>query len=254
MHRNVFDSEWGAGKYATSRPGVHAKIVERIRESLSIPGSVELAVDVGCGTGMSTRTLGRIARRVIGVDPSQFMLAEAERAGGGACYIRGSAEALPLPGGCADLVTMSQVYHWCETEKLLSEAARILVPGGWLIVYDSYFSPTEGGLAGLLQWMNTELWRGYPVPPRVALPDPANFFHPAFELVRVEVVEQSIPMDGDRFTAFVLTQSRTLAAVDWGGANLGGLERTLRERVSALFGAEEVPIPFVGPVCFLRRN
>lgn len=102
--------------------------------------------------------------------------------------------------------------------------------------------------------MNSELWRDYPVPQRAALPEPTGCFHEAFVLAHVENLKQSVPMDRDGFTAFVLTKSRSLAAVEWGGASLESLARARRERASALFGTDCMQIPFSGPIYLLRRN
>ena len=254
MRPNVFDSDRAAADYAKSRPDVHSAVVRRIGERIALRGMLDLAVDVGCGTGMSTRCLRGIARRAVGIDPSRAMLAAARRAGGGESYILGAAEALPIRGDCADLVTVSQAYHWCHERDLLDEAARVLVPDGWLVVYDSFFSPREGPLAELLAWINSDLWRGHPVPDRGDLPDPDRISHPALQLMLVENLVQTIPMDGAQFSAFLLTQSRSLAAIDWAGARYEELERALRERIVALVGTDAVPIPFSGPIFFVRRG
>ena len=255
VQRNVFDSDWAAARYAQGRPDVHTQIVNRIRERLRLApaGLLDLAVDLGCGTGMSTRSLRSIARHCIGVDPSTAMLSQAKRSGG-ASFIRAAAESLPLQSGCADLATICQAYHWCDAEALLKEAARILVPSGWLVVYDSFFSPHEGALAELHDWLISELWRDYPIPERGALPDPERFSHAAFALAQAEDFEQSIPMDRDRLAAFLLTQSRLLAAVAWAGARFDDLEAALRRRLSALVGSSAIEVPFTGPIYFFRKR
>ena len=74
--------------------------------------AVSLVIDLGCGTGRFSGLLAaHFGVRVIGVDPSQKMLDQARRkhATGNVVYRQGSAEALPLADGCADLVFMSMV-------------------------------------------------------------------------------------------------------------------------------------------------
>src|SRR5262249_61421170 len=103
-------------------------------------------------------------------------------------------------------------------------------------------------------WLTSELWRDYPIPDRGALPDPERFSHAAFARVQAEHFEQSIPMDCDRLTAFLLTQSRSLAAVAWAGARIDDLEAALRRQTSALVGSKAVEVPFAGPVCLWQTS
>ena len=98
-------------------------------------GRPALVVDLGSGTGLSTRAwLGR-AGRVVGVEPDGEMRAVAE-AEGGAEYLAGDSTATGLPAGCADVVTCSQSLHWMEPEPTFAEIARILRPGGVFAAYD----------------------------------------------------------------------------------------------------------------------
>jgi SAM-dependent methyltransferase len=94
-----------------------------------------LVVDLGSGTGLSTRAWAGRAARVVGVEPHADMRAVAE-AQGGAEYVDGDSGATGLPDACADLVTCSQSLHWMEPEPTFAEAARILRPGGVFAAYD----------------------------------------------------------------------------------------------------------------------
>jgi SAM-dependent methyltransferase len=92
-------------------------------------------VDVGCGTGISTRAFAAAGLRAIGVDPNASMLAEARAAGGGPEYREGEAAATGLPDRCADLVVAAQAFHWFEPGLVLAEFRRLLRPGGWAAVF-----------------------------------------------------------------------------------------------------------------------
>jgi SAM-dependent methyltransferase len=95
-----------------------------------------LVVDLGSGTGLSTRAWVGRAERVVGVEPDERMRAVAEAHGGGAEYVAASASATGLPDGCADIVTCSQSLHWMEPEPTFAEVGRVLRPGGVFAAYD----------------------------------------------------------------------------------------------------------------------
>jgi SAM-dependent methyltransferase len=95
----------------------------------------ELVVDLGCGTGLSTRAWSGLAGGVVGIEPNAAMLAAAEPAAGVA-YREAFAQRTGLPDDGADIVTCSQSFHWMEPEPTLAEAARILRGGGVFAAYD----------------------------------------------------------------------------------------------------------------------
>ncbi|MDY7104391.1 MAG: methyltransferase domain-containing protein [Actinomycetota bacterium] len=108
-------------------------------------GRVGHAVDLGCGTGLSTRWLAGLAGRVTGVEPSADMRAVAAAAGGGAIsYQEGWSHASGLDDACADLVVAVQALHWMEPTSTLAEVARILRPGGIFAAIDCDWPPMVG--------------------------------------------------------------------------------------------------------------
>ncbi len=96
--------------------------------------------DLGCGTGSLTATLAPFVRRVIAVDSSANMLAAARRRLDGVTNVdirQGELEAVPVESAEVDAAVMSLVLHYiAEPAKALGEAARVLRPGGRLIVVD----------------------------------------------------------------------------------------------------------------------
>ena len=104
------------------------------------PGTSLTVVDLGCGTGKGSRVLATLGHEVDAVDPSDGMLVALEAARATlppatAARLRshrGGAEAIPLPDGMADAVTVFQAWHWFDAEVAVLECARVLRPGGWL--------------------------------------------------------------------------------------------------------------------------
>jgi ArsR family transcriptional regulator len=104
-------------------------------------------VDIGTGTGRMLALFGGEARHALGVDRSPEMLRLARvklaEAGLAAAELRqGDMYSLPLPSGSADTVIIHQVLHYAQQPAAaVAEAARLLAPGGRLLVID--FAPHE---------------------------------------------------------------------------------------------------------------
>ncbi|KAB7738895.1 metalloregulator ArsR/SmtB family transcription factor [Parvibaculum sedimenti] len=104
-------------------------------------------VDLGTGTGRILELIGANAETGIGIDLSPEMLGLArthlEQAGADHCSVRqGDLYDLPLQDETADLVTLHQVLHYLdEPAAAVAEAARVLKPGGRLLIAD--FAPHE---------------------------------------------------------------------------------------------------------------
>jgi len=81
-------------------------------------------VDLGCGTGISTRLFATTGHPVIGIDPNADMLATA-RAEGAQEYRIGTSEHTGLPDACADLIIAAQAFHWFHLDRTFAELERI---------------------------------------------------------------------------------------------------------------------------------
>jgi SAM-dependent methyltransferase len=96
--------------------------------------------DLGCGTGQLIAALAPFVATVVGVDESATMLAAARRrldGIGNAELHEGSLESLPLAARSLHAAVLSLVlHHAVEPVEVLREAARVLRPGGRLLVID----------------------------------------------------------------------------------------------------------------------
>ena len=105
-------------------------------------GPFSLMVDLGTGSGRMLELFSSRVRRGVGIDRSPDMLKVARHKLAGQAHSHlsielGSVEDTGLEDGCADLVTLHQVLHYLdEPGAVLAEAARILAPGGRLLVAD----------------------------------------------------------------------------------------------------------------------
>ena len=115
--------------------------VERaIGESLG-PSALGRLVDIGTGTGRMIELFGPKAALAIGIDRSSEMLRLArvklEAAGIQSSLRQGDMYALPLADQMADSIIIHQVLHYAHSPAAaIAEAARVLAPGGTLLVVD----------------------------------------------------------------------------------------------------------------------
>ena len=111
---------------------------ERLREVLDLaqPQPADLALDVATGTGNTALALAPFVRRVVGLDLTREMLAHAsrltkERSVANADWVLGDASRLPFASDSFDVYTVRAApHHFTDFDGFLSEALRVLKPGG----------------------------------------------------------------------------------------------------------------------------
>ncbi len=117
-----------------------------VREALS-DARIDTLLDLGTGTGRMLEMFAPDIERGVGIDLSPDMLgvarANLERAGIRNCTVRqGDIYALAMPRDSFDAVIVHQVLHFLDDgARALREAARVLKPGGRLLVVD--FAPHD---------------------------------------------------------------------------------------------------------------
>ena len=99
---------------------------------------VGTAVDVACGTGRHAAHLAELGHQVIGVDSSPRMLDMARAKVPRGSFHVGDLHNLPVPDGHADVVVCGlALTHIPDLGAALTESARILRPGGHLVISDA---------------------------------------------------------------------------------------------------------------------
>jgi ubiquinone/menaquinone biosynthesis C-methylase UbiE len=252
---NFFAFKSAAERYERGRPFFHPFVINRFRELFPFGERIARALDVGCGTGLSTVALTEIARRIVGVDASPMMLTRAV-ADARIAYAVAVAEHLPFGESEFDLLTLSQVCHWLDRERFFSEARRVLRPDAWLLVYDAYFSREPAENPDFQAWHRTVYLQRYPSPARswFALTD-AEAEAVGFRLHRAERLSHTIAFTLEGLVDYLLSQSNIIAAVEDGTEELGAVRGWLNAGLRPFFAAQrEVGFTFSIPVWYLQSN
>ena len=124
---------------------LHHRIADRTADlaltCVPAPGRI---LDAGCGTGY---LLGRLAARapqaeaLAGIDAAAAMIEVARSAAADdrLRFVVGTAERLPWPAASFDLVVSTTSFdHWADQRAGLAQCARVLAPGGCLVLADLF--------------------------------------------------------------------------------------------------------------------
>jgi len=174
------------GKYRMSTPTVIVdKIMDYLKDGKSTPFT--RYVDVGCGSGQSTRGFAPYFQQVIGQDISETQIQEARKleTNSNVSYTVGRAENLRCEDESCDLVNAGSAAHWFDLPKFFKEAERILVPNGALCMYG--YGDGElfyQGCADGLRKPVAEMFRRM-----------SAFWHPKLDLVKTHYSTVMLPFD-----------------------------------------------------------
>lgn len=237
--------------YDRGRPYHHPRSLARLH---ALVGDAPLgrALDLACGTGMSTVALSDLAAFVVGVDASPEMLGVARRAPN--CgYLLAHAEHLPFPDAFFDAATCCSGVHWFDQLSFFDELRRVLRPGGWVGLYDHYFMGEMLDVPAFAQWVRVALER-YPLPPRnPQVGDPHSLSPLGFEAVDDEFFVDDIALTHEQFCDYQLTISTFVTAAERGTPR-SELRAWLLESTAPLFAdAPTRTVRFLGSITCSRR-
>jgi SAM-dependent methyltransferase len=251
---NFFSSKSAAERYPKGRPYFHPNVVNRIINFLSLNEPLSRAIDVGCGTGLSTIALKEIAREVVGVDASIEMIALAERDPRIEYFVAGG-EQLPFRDAGFDLMTLSQAFHWLDREKFLEEASRVLRASGWLTVYDNYFLGQMEESAAFHEWFRENYPKRFPAPARAKLTfSEEDCENAGFHLFGHEHYPNSTRFSLTGLVDYLLSHSNVIAAVEYGVEDIAEVRRWLIENIKPFYvELSEAGLLFNGVIWYLQN-
>ena len=251
---NYFDPQSAAERYAKGRPYFHSQVISRIKAYLSLAEPVSRAIDVGCGTGLSTIALKEIARHIVGVDSSAEMIALAPT-DPYIEYFVSPAEKLPVQDNVFDLMTLCSVFHWINRTEFFAEARRVLRSQGWLIVYDNYFSAQMQENAGFQTWAREHFLTKYPSPPRARVGfDAEDSEKEGFHFLGQQDYQNVVSFSVESLVDYLVTQSNIIVTVEGGRERIEDVREWLTENIAPFFGSRiNATFVFRGPIWYLRK-
>lgn len=145
----MYESPLLAHNYSKYRPTYPQTLWDKIFAFAEKHGTgFTMALDLACGTGLSTLGLCSHYQRTVGVDISKAQLECAQEKisnqperYGNVEFILSTASQIPIKNESADLVTCATAWHWLDPNTVFPEVDRVLKKPGSLAVY-SYCTPT----------------------------------------------------------------------------------------------------------------
>lgn len=171
-------------------------------------------------------------------------------------YVCAQAETLPFPDAGFPLITVSMAFHWFDRDRFLTEANRLLAPGGWLVLYGYNYTKSMRDEPGFATWVSEQLLQRYPLGARNGTPvtDDELTGHGLAPRGRTEFTEfRSYSLDG--YTRNVLTHSYVISRVEGGQETLEDATKWLRAGLAPFFrDATERDFEFSGWMTWVQKS
>lgn len=248
----LFSAKETATGYATDRPYSHPVVISSIKSYLHLTHKFPLALDVGCGAGMSSLALLEIADNVVGVDSSEAMINSAIQ-NDNIQYFHCTAEQMPFDRKF-DLVTLAGSINWIDRGRFFSEARRVLKDENYVVIYDN-------DILGIMQedkrfegWYSDEFSGRFPRPPRDESPllkEEAMEY--GFEFEKTEDYTNPIQFDLNSFIKYLFTLSNITSVPEHEAGRAAHIQEWLNGALAPFFAFSRKTIIFGGYIWYLKK-
>lgn len=238
---NYFNSKTAAERYSKGRPDFHSNTIKHIKDYLHFDKKIKNALDIACGTGLSTKALLEIADNVYGTDISSEMLKFALHPDK-INYSIALAEQQSFADNFFDLITVSSGVHWFDIDKFLIEANRLLKSKSWLVLYENYFISEMVGNKNFTNWFPNIYLKKFPSPPHnngYAWTN-ENLNAKNFNFITEERFKNSVPLTKKQLALYFTTQSNITVAVERNQTTYEQVENWLERELASFFENDDV--------------
>jgi ubiquinone/menaquinone biosynthesis C-methylase UbiE len=237
---NHFNAKTAAERYSKGRPDFHSNTIKYIKDNLCLDNKLDKALDIACGTGLSTKALLEIAEHVYGTDASREMLNYAPQSDK-INYSVASAENQPFSDNFFDLITVSSGVHWFDIDKFLAEANRLLKNKSWLVLYENHFISEMVGNDDFTNWFPGVYLKKYPSPPRNnTYPWTNENLNPKnFNFVKEERFKNAVSFNKKQLALYFTTQSNIISAVERHETTYEEVENWLDKELTSFFDNDQ---------------
>lgn len=201
---------------------------------------MENALDIACGTGLSTKALSEIAIKVYGTDISSEMLNNVF-VDNKITYLNSIAEEQPFSDEYFDIITVCSAVHWFDIDTFLMESNRLLKKNSWLILYDNFFISEMEKTPLFNNWYKEIYLKMFPAPKR------NNNYYWSIENIKhkgfISYFEQEFknPIDFTKkdLILYLTTQSNITNVIEGKKANYPEIEKWLDLELSKFYSNED---------------
>jgi SAM-dependent methyltransferase len=247
---SVYDSERLAAAYAFDRPPIHEQILGAAR----LGRQADLALDIGCGAGLSTAALAPLARRAIGLEPISTMLTHRRTVAPRAGFVIGQAERLPFAAGSFDLVAAAGSLNYADLPSALAEIARVLAGDGTFLLYDFSTGGRAASGGALADWFASFEQR-FPWPagwePLDVREQPLAAY--GLRLIDYADLEIQLPMELDAYLSYMLSEVNVDDAIARGACGAAEARDWCLETLRPVFAGGAVTVVIPGYIATLAR-
>ena len=237
---NYFHPKTAAARYSKGRPDFHSNTIRHIKAYLHFDRKLDNALDIACGTGLSTKALLEIATNVYGTDISQEMLnlaAQRDKIN----YVVAPAAQQPFTDNIFDLITVSSGVHWFDIDQFLTEANRLLKSKSWLVIYENHFIAEMAGNDSFTNWYLNVYLKKFPSPPRNNTYSwtNENLISKNFNFITEERFKNAVTPTKKQLALYFTTQSNIIAAVEKNQTTYEEVENWLDQELASFFDNDD---------------